>query len=289
MSFSSLKEYFKSAPEKSVEEGKNQEARPSVFSRFWFQITLAFVITLINYILTYSSKRLDLINLYYFLSDLLMSFLVLRFFMFCTNKLESLVSWDKSPGKRLILQLSVISPLLALFNILINKLTELIFYTGRVDLGFYTFDMVVALLFILIVQFLYISLHFIQNRPQASVVLREKSVAPPLKAAIGKQTVLVPQTECLLIFVHANISYVVNKEQKHLILDLPLKDVEEKLDDRFFRANRQFIVSKEAIAGYKSLDFGKLEVSLASSNKLVPDTLTISRNNAASFRQWIKV
>lgn len=288
MSFLSQKELFKPKPGQKPENNEPQEDGPTLFLKRWFQLALTFVIILINYILTYNTKRLDLINLYYFLSDYLMGFLALWFFVFCTNRLGKKVRWDESPGKRLILQLSVITPLVFVFNILVNILFDVIIYTGRVDFRYFTFDTVVAFLFILLIQFLYISLHFIQNRPQALASIKEKSIAPPLKTSIGKQTVLVPQSDCLLIFVHANINYVVNKEQKHLILDLPLKDVEQKLDDHFFRANRQFILSREVVSGYQSLDFGKLEVSLNSTNKLVPDTLTISRNNAASFRQWIK-
>ncbi|HEY0060017.1 MAG TPA: LytTR family DNA-binding domain-containing protein, partial [Flavisolibacter sp.] len=74
--------------------------------------------------------------------------------------------------------------------------------------------------------------------------------------------------------------------KKHL-LDKNLSDLESELDsDRFFRANRQFIVNSDYIKGFRTYERVKLQVEL---NVDIPfnNTIIVSQETAASFRQWL--
>jgi DNA-binding LytR/AlgR family response regulator len=60
---------------------------------------------------------------------------------------------------------------------------------------------------------------------------------------------------------------------------------EELQPDRFFRANRQYIINIDYVKGFKAFDKVKLQVDL-----LVPDinhSIIISQETAPVFRKWM--
>lgn len=68
-------------------------------------------------------------------------------------------------------------------------------------------------------------------------------------------------------------------------LDSKLEDLEEELDpNRFFRANRQFIVHREAIEKIKPYFNGKLLLTL---NPPTGERLAVSKAKAPHFKEWV--
>lgn len=256
-----------------------------LFFRAKFKYSLALVLTTINYILTYSTFRIDLEHTYFILSDLTLTIIILEFLIICIKSLDKYLPWQVDQNKRLIVQLAAITPLVAFFTLLVNELSEAIIYTGRIDVRFYSFDMVVALVLILMVQFIYIALHFIQHKPEPASVSADAPIQ--IKVTQGKTTKLLKEKEILAAFVTSNITYVLDRNCKRFLCNNLLKELEESLSDEFFRANRQFIISREYVLSFKSLEFGKIEVQLVCSHKLTPDSIIISRKKAAQFRKWI--
>jgi len=66
-----------------------------------------------------------------------------------------------------------------------------------------------------------------------------------------------------------------------------LDEIEELLNpDQFFRANRQFIVNKNAIESYRTHFTGKIELKLLISTK---EDIVISKEKAHQFRGWFEL
>lgn len=71
-------------------------------------------------------------------------------------------------------------------------------------------------------------------------------------------------------------------------LEQSLDKVEKKLPpDLFFRLNRQCILHRQLIAGFRRGENGKLTVLLAD-NPFFPAELPVSRTKAPAFKEWFE-
>ncbi|WP_339651117.1 LytTR family DNA-binding domain-containing protein [uncultured Maribacter sp.] len=109
-----------------------------------------------------------------------------------------------------------------------------------------------------------------------------------------KQTFLVGQGDQLLpvktsdiayFFIDTGVVKAVTDHNKSYTLDVKLEEIEEALDPAiFFRANRQFIVRRDAIASIKFHFNSKLlvEVQPPCSERIV-----VSKAKASEFKNWV--
>jgi DNA-binding LytR/AlgR family response regulator len=72
---------------------------------------------------------------------------------------------------------------------------------------------------------------------------------------------------------------------KKFLLDQSLDTLEKNVPSDFFRLNRQFLVHRDLVSGFKRVDNGKLVVSLKA-NEFFPAEVTVSRIKASQFRDW---
>ncbi|WP_028667359.1 LytR/AlgR family response regulator transcription factor [Runella zeae] len=89
-------------------------------------------------------------------------------------------------------------------------------------------------------------------------------------------------------FVREEVIWLVTTENQRLITDYAsLDEVEDMLDPaQFIRANRQYIVRKDAIESYRTHYMGKIELTLIIPAK---EEIVISKDKAAQFRTWFEV
>lgn len=81
------------------------------------------------------------------------------------------------------------------------------------------------------------------------------------------------------------ITFAVTKDTKTHVIDFPLNKLEEQLDDRmFFRANRQFILSADAIKSIQNHFNGKAVVSVIPPYS---ETIYISREKVSLLKMWL--
>ncbi len=101
-----------------------------------------------------------------------------------------------------------------------------------------------------------------------------------------RQIVPVPQ-EQVACFCRDEVIYLHTLDGRKLITDYDTLDELEELTDPalFFRANRQFLLQLNAVAGYQPHYSGKLLVRLK-----LPDILevSISKEKAMAFRHWFE-
>ena len=87
------------------------------------------------------------------------------------------------------------------------------------------------------------------------------------------------------IYSENKLTTAVCFDGKEHIIDYALDKLEEELDpDKFYRANRQYILNIDSVHKIESYFGGKLIVKLIAPFK---STITVSRLKAASFKYWI--
>jgi DNA-binding LytR/AlgR family response regulator len=65
-----------------------------------------------------------------------------------------------------------------------------------------------------------------------------------------------------------------------------LDELETRLDEqRFFRANRQTIVHRDACQSFSAAEYGKLKLQLHPEPK---EPVIVSQKKAAAYRQWLQ-
>ncbi|MBV5316094.1 MAG: response regulator transcription factor [Prolixibacteraceae bacterium] len=97
---------------------------------------------------------------------------------------------------------------------------------------------------------------------------------------------LIPFTADTVVYFYTSnqLVYAVT-EQREFVLNEILEEIEARLDPNiFFRANRQFIIQKRFIANAELYFNNRLIVHL---KQKTPEKIVISREKAASFKEWL--
>lgn len=101
----------------------------------------------------------------------------------------------------------------------------------------------------------------------------------------GAEYVTVPVEQIAYFCTEHKITFLMTHDGQRFMLDDPLSTVESQVDpQRFFRANRQHLVSVESIARFRSAGRGQIEVELERPAGFV---VSISQERAGEFRRWI--
>ena len=91
--------------------------------------------------------------------------------------------------------------------------------------------------------------------------------------------------EIALIYTLKDVTYIVNREGKKFSYAQNLNRLEQELDHRFFRANRQYIININYIRSFRAHEKSKLLVEVNVNNTIVP--ITISQITAPKFKEWV--
>ncbi|NNE15054.1 MAG: response regulator transcription factor [Saprospiraceae bacterium] len=88
------------------------------------------------------------------------------------------------------------------------------------------------------------------------------------------------------IYSQNKISYFITNDGERIASDFKLQDLALKLDpDSFFRANRQFIVSRKSVSEILISSRSRLEIRL---NPPYKDQIIISTERTPKFKDWLK-
>lgn len=94
----------------------------------------------------------------------------------------------------------------------------------------------------------------------------------------------VPIDQIACLYLEDKITRAILLDGHHQIIDRPLDNIMEQLDpSRFFRANRQYIVSHAAISEISVWPISKLALTLTVET---PDRIIIPKARVAEFKQW---
>jgi DNA-binding LytR/AlgR family response regulator len=102
----------------------------------------------------------------------------------------------------------------------------------------------------------------------------------------GLEFVSIPADQIAFFYTEHKLVFLIERSGTKYVLDKPLYELEEDLDpDRFFRINRKYIASVEAIRKFRPHAKGKLLVEL---DPTVGEQVIVSQERAAAFREWLE-
>ena len=102
----------------------------------------------------------------------------------------------------------------------------------------------------------------------------------------GIESIALPFDDIVLFFTENKVVYVIDKCGRKYLCDKNLADLEMELDkNRFFRANRQYIVNINYIRSFKPYEKVKLQIDLATND--INHAIIVSQETAPAFRKWV--
>jgi DNA-binding LytR/AlgR family response regulator len=102
----------------------------------------------------------------------------------------------------------------------------------------------------------------------------------------GMENIALQLDNIVLFYTENKVVYVIDRTGKKYLSDKNLGELEEELDEnRFFRANRQYIINIDYVKGFKSFEKVKLLVDLMVSE--INHSIIISQETAPAFRKWV--
>jgi hypothetical protein len=253
-----------------------------------FLILIPFI-SAFNYYLTYSSIQLSWFLLLTFSIDTVQGYLawlgVRSFILFLDRKFP----YGNRPLYRIIGQL-ISTTIIGL--LIISVLTELVSWIARgkgVPLSFYTVDLFIISIWFFVMNGIYIGLYY-YNVWQRSEIEREQEnrlKETGLMVKQGKLNIKLSFEEISGFFVDGEYAVACHISGKKYYLDQSLDKIEKTLPTDFFRLNRQYIVHRQLVSGFKRGENGKLDVMLGK-HEILPSEISVSRTKAAAFKGWFQ-
>jgi membrane protein implicated in regulation of membrane protease activity len=106
--------------------------------------------------------------------------------------------------------------------------------------------------------------------------------------SLGNKKEIVRHDEMLCFYSTQKTTYLVTTDGKQKLVDESLEKLEESLGaEKFFRANRQFIITARVVKSFKTHSDGKIDIALEALQNL-PSCISVSRLKAHAFRKWIE-
>jgi hypothetical protein len=267
-----------------------------VYRDKWIQLLGIPVVTLFSYYLTYNNIQLNWLLAYEVLSDAFKIFVVWQVIRWVIVELDKRYIWQKDLVSRLLLQvpLTCIAGIAALTLLVYAEYAFIRPY--RLE-HYFDFDVVIALIFILLGNAIYVGLYYydlylrsLSEKQELARKLQSENQrqAEHLVVRVGKREIVVPYAEIKCFYSEEKETFLLTSGNKNYLVDLSLDKLEEQLPPAdFFRANRKFIIAPSLVATVQTEAYGKLAVTLKESPRL-PATISISREKASAFRQWLK-
>lgn len=136
---------------------------------------------------------------------------------------------------------------------------------------------------------------FFWQKDQVHALKQAQKTAPPVRPkyqrhfvlAKGKHKVTIREEEIAGFAIKEKLLWLHHMDGQRFLAPFTLKEVEETLDPtRFFRINRQVILSRVAIQQYEPLSNQKLSVSVLPILDM-GEGLVVSKYSAAAFKKWL--
>ena len=120
-------------------------------------------------------------------------------------------------------------------------------------------------------------MHLIQHKPA--------NFKQTFLVGLGDQLLPVKTADIAYFFIDTGLVKAVTVQERSYVLDIKLEDIEEALDPQvFYRANRQFIVRREAITAIKFHFNSKLLVEV---HPVCSERIVVSKAKASDFKNWM--
>lgn len=254
-----------------------------------FLVLIPFI-SAFNYYLTYSNIKLGWFLVLTFSIDTTQGYMAwwaVRAFIIYLDK-----KWTYETGglKRIAVQLMA-TLLIGLF--IISSTTELVSWIAKgkaAPLDFYFIDLFIISIWFFVINGIYIGLYYYRQwRESEEKRLEENRIkAGGLMVRQGKQELMLDFDDLTGLFVDSEYVVACHRQGQRYYINDSLDSVEKKLPSLyFFRLNRQYIVHRQLVSGFKRAENGKILVSL-NADPNFPTNIPVSRTKAVAFKQWFR-
>ncbi|MEM1325525.1 MAG: LytTR family DNA-binding domain-containing protein [Bacteroidota bacterium] len=196
-------------------------------------------------------------------------------------------------AKRILLQLSIsIVGLMAL----IESLTFLyvkVWMKGDYWDNHWNTDIIFSVALIMLINLIYVCLYLIYEEKSTSVTetapnITAASLSPQqINVQLGSTKFSLFPDEIALIVSTNRLVKVITLEKKSYWSNKSLRQLTDQLDPhQFYRANRQILIHRQLIKGYRKLPNRKLLLILTSPT-LFEEDIFISKEKASTFQNWL--
>ena len=240
-----------------------------------------------NYVLTYPNPQLNWYLLITFLIDVIDGYIAVWCIRQLVLYLDEKLPYQGQVVKRLWVQTVSI---LLLGCLVIAFLTELvcIIVRGRmVPLKFYTHDLPIISIWFFVVSGIYTVLYFYNEwrKSEQQQLDFELQLKEGLIVKHRNRNIKLDFPQIAGFTVDGDYAICLDQEGNKFYIEKSLNKIHADLPELlFYRANRQYIINRSIITGFKSTTNGKLIAFI--NHARFPSEIPISRTKAAAFKQW---
>lgn len=241
-----------------------------------------------NYYLTYSNITVGWFLVATYLIDTLTGYVAWWSIRTLIFWLDKQILYTNRPLKRIVTQ-GLLTTVVGLFVIIFSteSLNALV-RSQPVPVSFYQYDIFIFVIWFIATNGFYIGFHY-YSEWQRTEQLRADEKAIRLEGILvrlGQQDISVPFADIQGFYVDGDYTTLITAQAKKYLLDQSLDKVEQRLPaELFFRLNRQYILNRQVIEGYRRIENGKLCLLVHSAGHF-PDVVVVSRSKAPSFKTW---
>lgn len=254
-----------------------------------FLILIPFI-SAFNYYLTYSNIKFNGFLLLTFSIDTVQGYMawwaVRKIIIYFDNKW----SYESGGVKRILVQLFAT---MIVGLAIISAATELVSWIAKgkpAPSNFYLVDLFIISIWFFVINGIYIGLYYYRQwRMSEDRRLEENKIkAGGLMVRQGKQDLMVSFSDLAGLFVDDEYVAACHRSGQKYYLNESLDKVEKLLPSlSFFRLNRQYIIHRQLITGFKRAENGKIQVLLQPHSSFPPE-IPVSRTKAVAFKQWFR-
>jgi hypothetical protein len=239
----------------------------------------------------YVTQRSYWYNLTYNVSIITLSLWLLKRWI---NYLDQRLPYQTNFIRRILFQLSIsVVGLMSLIELLTFLYVKVWMQADYWDSHWNT-DIIFSISLIILLNLVYLCL-YLMHRADTKLDSEEEQeetaiLSPPMRLSVqlGNATVSLLPNEIALIVSTNRLVKVITMEPKSYWSNQSLKQLVEQLDAKqFYRANRQILIHRQLIKGYRKLPNRKLELLLTQAS-IFDEAIHISKEKAVAFQQWLE-
>ncbi len=172
--------------------------------------------------------------------------------------------------------------------------TDILFYKlyyniqSLSETTFFEFDLPLAIVVLSMGSFYFYQKNVFKTIPDKDLQRGSKTAKEKqIEAFLGSKKLWISPSEIYLLYVENKIVWVLTREKEIFSLGISISALIEELSpSEFFRINRQTILARKVVKGFRRLNYQKLEVIL--NTELNKDlNLVVSKYNAPIFKKWL--
>lgn len=255
----------------------------------FFIIAIAFI-SAFNYYLTYTNISLNWFLVLSYLNDTVQGWLAWWAVRSIIIYLDKKVPYGDMPLKRIIIQFFLTTTAGMFVIIALTELSSWVVKGRPALLNFYTFDVFIFFIWFIVINGIYVGMHYYAGWKESEKARQEdkKLRAGGFAVKHGRQNLQIAFEDVLGFYVDDGYTLLLTRHHKKYFPDKSLDKIEEMLPaEWFFRLNRQYIVHRNAVTGFKRTGDGKIDVLITGAEYL-PETISVSRIKAAAFKNWFQ-